>query len=156
MMRAVVITKGRASAGEGTRIAVQQGLFEAFAELYGGQACNKSISQVLFVDCPDGNAATGKNALNKCDMWSVNGNAGPERMAARLVAAAREHPEGMGLAVLLHALDRLESRYDVYDISEAVLQGGAGASGGEGIGPDGAEAGEEVLDAPVRRMRRSS
>lgn len=140
MMRAVIITKGKASAGEGTRIAVQQGLFMAFAELYGGAAFSKDISQALFVDCPDGNASEGKAVLSKCDMWSVNGNAGPERMAARLVAAAKEHPEGMGLSVLLHALDRLESRYDVYDV------------------PLQPEEGEEALGepGPARRMRRSS
>lgn len=144
MMRAVIITKGRASAGEGTRIAVQQGLFMAFAELYGGTAHNGSISQALFVDCPDGSASTGKAVLSKCDMWSVNGNAGPERMAARLVAAAREHPEGMGLAVLLHALDRLESRYDVYEAPQEAVQGETG------------EMPMEDEPAPVRRMRRSS
>lgn len=151
MMRAVIITKGSASMGEGTRIAVQRGLFEAFAELYGGQACNGSISQALFVDCPDGNASIGKAALNKCDMWSVSGNAGPERMAARLVAAAREHPEGMGLAVLLHALDRLESRYDVYDVLQETAQDVLQES----------ETGEAPIEEDAagpgpRRMRRSS
>lgn len=143
MMRAVIVAKGEASAGEGARIAIREGLFMAFAELYGGRAYNGTVSQALFVDCPDGDAAVGKQALSRCDMWSVNGRSGPERMASRLVAAAKEYPEGMGLNVLLHALDRLECRYDVIEMGFAET----------GEAP---EEGEQDIDAPRVKRRRTS
>lgn len=156
MMRAVVIPKGSAAAGEGTRIAIQHGLFLAFAEMHGGETHEGSISQVLFADMPEGDVSEGKKMLNAADMWSVAGWSGSEKMAARLAAASEGREKVMGMAVLCYALDRLESRYDMYDVPEMRAGSGTGADPEMRAG-SGTEAPQDAPsgDAPVRRRRAS-
>lgn len=116
----VCAVKGTGLTGDGPRMCIQQGLFEAFAELYGGTFREGRAMQMLRIRCPEGDAEAARSAvLSRVDIYTVNGASSAAAMRDALVARALEKDmEGMGIAALTHVLDRLGSRYDMFKEDE--------------------------------------
>lgn len=118
--RMVVAVKGDVSGGDAARICVRRGLFEAFAELYGGRFIDGDGMQMLDIRCPDGDAATARaRVMAYVGVFDACSPAAASRMRDALVARARgEEMAGMGLSALTATLDRLGGLYDVVTVED--------------------------------------
>lgn len=114
----VSAVKGTELNGDGPRMCIQEGLFEAFAELYGGHVCDGRYLHMIELSCPEGDIKEARRrVLDKAGIYTVGGRSGAIRMRDAIIAAAREddNMDCMGIGPLLSVLDRLGTRYDMFD-----------------------------------------
>ncbi len=119
-LRAVCAVKRGSDGDRAARMHIQKGLFDAFAELYGGRSFDGTMTQLLVVSCPEGDAMTARDAvLSRCDIYSVGSAREAEHLAEVIVAKAEAADmAGMGMNALTSVLDRIGARYDVITLEE--------------------------------------
>lgn len=110
------VVKDSGPRSSASRLCIQKGLLEAFADLYGGRLEEGGSVRLLTARMPAGDAKDARRTvLDFADIYSVSGMAGAERMRGRLVELARSpDAQGMGADALRSVLDRLSSEYDVF------------------------------------------
>lgn len=102
---------------DGPSMAVQHAILKGFALMFDGTYTEGRHIRMLRIRCPMGDVDSARrDVLGKVDLFTATGMNRAEQAARQLAARQEEiQSPAVGMAALRWALDRIGSRYDVFE-----------------------------------------